>query len=115
MLGVWLVQEPSGSSGAASPFRSGSATPSSAARAAQEMNHPLSSLVDLEEVKRVKGGRKYSIVTREYMAEGHDGFVALKGQKYLIDDESGQIMSAIVRKYLLGVFPNCLGWIISLI
>lgn len=68
----------------------------------QEMNHTLGGLVDLEEVKRVKGGRKYSVVTREYMAQGHDGFVALKNQKYLVDDESGQMMSAIVRKYLLG-------------
>ncbi len=44
----------------------------------------------------------YKIVTREYMAQGHDGFLPLKGNKYLVDDESGQLMSAIVRKYLLG-------------
>ena len=50
----------------------------------------------------MKGGRMYRIVTREYMAQGHDGFVPLKGQKYLVDDESGQMMSTIVRKYLLG-------------
>ena len=57
-----------------------------------------------EEVKREKGGRKYKVVTREYMAQGHDGFVALKDGKYLIDNESGQMMSTIVRKYLLGKF-----------
>jgi 5'-nucleotidase len=34
--------------------------------------------------------------------QGHDGFLPLKGHKFLIDDESGQMMSAIVRKYLLG-------------
>ncbi|KAH9981482.1 5'-nucleotidase [Lactifluus volemus] len=45
---------------------------------------------------------KYKILTREYMAQGHDGFTALKGSKYLIDDESGQITSTVVRKYLLG-------------
>jgi hypothetical protein len=55
-----------------------------------------------DEVKREKGGRKYNIVTREYMAEGHDGYLALKGNKYLIDEEQGQLMSGIVRKYLLG-------------
>ena len=44
----------------------------------------------------------YRIITREYMAQGHDGFIALKGNKYLVDDESGQMMSSIVRKYLLG-------------
>ncbi|KAG9121475.1 hypothetical protein FRC07_002562 [Ceratobasidium sp. 392] len=44
----------------------------------------------------------YRIVTREYMASGHDGYEALKGKKYLIDDENGIIMSSIVRRYLLG-------------
>lgn len=66
------------------------------------MNMYAPLLTDIAEVKREKGGQKYKIVTREYMAQGYDGFAALKGQKYLVDDESGQIMSAIVRKYLLG-------------
>jgi 5'-nucleotidase len=55
-----------------------------------------------EQIKCLKGGRMFKIVTREYMAQGHDGFLSLKGQKYLIDDESGQLMNCIVRKYLLG-------------
>ncbi|CAE6431814.1 unnamed protein product [Rhizoctonia solani] len=46
--------------------------------------------------------RTYRIVTREYMAAGHDGYDALKGKPYLIDDENGVIMSSIVRRYLLG-------------
>ncbi|QRV89758.1 nucleotide phosphoesterase protein YfkN [Ceratobasidium sp. AG-Ba] len=46
--------------------------------------------------------QEYRIVTREYMAAGHDGFDALKGKRYLIDDENGIIMSSIVRRYLLG-------------
>ena len=53
-------------------------------------------------VERQKGGRMYKIVTRQYMAEGHDGYSALKGCKYLIDDENGKLMSALVRQYLLG-------------
>ena len=57
--------------------------------------------VEYEEVPRTSD-RKYAIITREYMAEGHDGFEMLKGQKLLIDDEQGQMMSTIVRKYLLG-------------
>jgi len=44
----------------------------------------------------------FKILTREYMAQGRDGFTPLKGNKYLIDDESGQITSTVVRKYLLG-------------
>lgn len=59
-------------------------------------------LIEYEEVKRERGGRKFVVVTREYMAEGHDGFDCLKNQKMIIDDEQGQMMSTIVRKYLLG-------------
>ena len=55
-----------------------------------------------EEVKREKGGRMYRVVMREYLASGHDGYDMLKGNKYLIEEEGGQMMSAIVRKYLLG-------------
>jgi len=62
----------------------------------------------VDEVKREKGGRMYRVVTREYLAEGHDGYDALKGNKYLIDDEAGQMMSTIVRKYLLG--ESMVGW-----
>ncbi|KAH9946326.1 Metallo-dependent phosphatase [Epithele typhae] len=112
VLGVWLLQEqsdgkstPSTPSGAASPLRSNSAS-SSMTSLLQSGNSPASQsnpqLVDGEPIKRVKGGRMYKIVTREYMAQGHDGFLPLKGCKYLVDDESGQMMSAIVRKYLLG-------------
>ncbi|KAH7889945.1 Metallo-dependent phosphatase-like protein [Phlebopus sp. FC_14] len=59
-------------------------------------------LVDGEPIKREKIGRTYKIVTREYMAQGHDGFVPLLGHKYIVDEENGQLMSSLVRKYLLG-------------
>lgn len=59
--------------------------------------------LEFEEVKRERGGKKYAIVTREYMAEGHDGYECLANQKMIIDDEQGQMMSTIVRKYLLGM------------
>jgi 5'-nucleotidase len=55
-----------------------------------------------EEVDVARDDTHYVVLTREYMAQGHDGFTALQGHKYLVDDESGQMMSAIVRKYLLG-------------
>lgn len=55
-----------------------------------------------DEVKREKGGRMYKVVTREYLASGHDGYDMLKGNRYLIEDEGGQMMSTVVRKYLLG-------------
>ncbi|KAI0273835.1 Metallo-dependent phosphatase [Gloeopeniophorella convolvens] len=57
---------------------------------------------DGEPIPRDDTEHKYKILTREYMAQGHDGFLPLKGNKYLIDDESGQITSTVVRKYLLG-------------
>ncbi|EIW60617.1 Metallo-dependent phosphatase [Trametes versicolor FP-101664 SS1] len=115
VLGVWLLQEPSGGSTNTTPSHSGTASPimsqsNSAASsktsllqsATSAMAQSSATLVDGDPIPRVKGGRKYSIVTREYMAQGHDGFLPLKGAKYLVDDESGQLMSAIVRKYLLG-------------
>ncbi|KAF9472767.1 flagellar associated protein [Pholiota conissans] len=55
-----------------------------------------------EPVKRESGGKTYTIVTREYMAEGHDGFEALTRGKVLIDHECGALISTIVRQYLLG-------------
>ncbi|KAI0683632.1 Metallo-dependent phosphatase [Cytidiella melzeri] len=103
VLGVWLVEEPSASR-ALTPYHSGSSSPAatSVTSLSQISAQGASELHDLAEVKRMKGGRKYKLVTREYMAQGHDGFEAFKGSKYLVDDESGQLMSTIVRKYLLG-------------
>lgn len=46
--------------------------------------------------------KTYRVVTREYLAEGYDGFDALKRGKFVVDHENGQLMSAIVRKFLLG-------------
>ncbi|KAG8906831.1 hypothetical protein FRB99_006006 [Tulasnella sp. 403] len=48
-------------------------------------------------VSKDPGGKMYTIVTREYMATGHDGYEALKDCKYVggIDDEHGMIMSSI--------------------
>jgi len=53
-------------------------------------------------VENKVGSPLYTIVTREYMAQGHDGYQALHGRQLLIDEESGQLFSAIVRRYLLG-------------
>ncbi|KAG2020525.1 flagellar associated protein [Coprinopsis cinerea AmutBmut pab1-1] len=58
--------------------------------------------VDHVPVEKTKEGRKYRIVTREYLADGHDGYDVLKRCKRLVDEECGVLVSAIVRKYLLG-------------
>ncbi|KAJ9115326.1 hypothetical protein QFC24_007035 [Naganishia onofrii] len=55
-----------------------------------------------EEIKRDDTGRIYRVITRNYMAEGYDGFEALKNRKFIVDDDNGQIMSSIVRSFLLG-------------
>ncbi|KAI8998871.1 Metallo-dependent phosphatase [Trametes punicea] len=120
VLGVWLLQEPSGSnstsrspsrtpthSGASSPTLSNAGSASSSMSSLLQstmtaMAQPSANLVDGDPIPRVKGGRMYRIVTRQYMAEGHDGFLPLAGKRYLVDEESGQMMSTIVRKYLLG-------------
>jgi len=36
------------------------------------------------------------------MAKGHDDDNTLKGCKYSIDDETGKLMSTLVRQYVLG-------------
>ncbi|KAI0807271.1 Metallo-dependent phosphatase [Fomes fomentarius] len=130
VLGVWLLQEPSGgstaNSGTNTPTQSDTTSPRPSTGSASSsmsnllqatvnsMAQPAAGLVDAEPIKRVKGGKTYKIVTREYMAQGHDGFLPLKGNKYLVDDESGQLTSAIVRKYLLGCrFINRLSRIAS--
>jgi len=81
VLGIWLLQE----------------APSSASE-----SPGTGALVDGESVKREKSGRTYKIVTRDYLASGHDGYTALPGHRYLIDEEHGQLPSSLVRKYLLG-------------
>jgi hypothetical protein len=58
---------------------------------------------DDEEIRREEGGRKYKIVTREYMALGHDGYEPLLRGKWLVDRECGSTFSCIVRSYLLGM------------
>lgn len=57
---------------------------------------------DEEEIRREEGGRKYKIVTREYLAQGHDGYEPLTRGKWLVDHECGSTFSSIVRSYLLG-------------
>jgi len=59
---------------------------------------------DEEEISREAGGRKYKIVTREYLAQGHDGYEPLTKGRWLIDHECGSTFSSIVRSYLLGMF-----------
>ncbi|WWC73295.1 uncharacterized protein I206_107262 [Kwoniella pini CBS 10737] len=54
-----------------------------------------------DEVKNDES-RIYRVITREYMALGYDGFDALKNRKFVVDDENGQIMSSILRSFLLG-------------
>lgn len=46
--------------------------------------------------------KMYRVATREYMADGHDGYTALSRGNDLIDHENGSLMSTQVRKFLLG-------------
>lgn len=91
-MGIWTLLEKEET--IAPESRSGTSTPK---------------LIDGEPISR-DSKRMYKIVTREYMAQGHDGFVALKGKPYLVDDESGQLMSSIVRKYFLGTTILSVFW-----
>lgn len=86
VLGVWLQEEQADDASTMSTD-SGLSTPA---------------LKDGDTISRDHAEPIFKILTREYMAEGHDGFTPLRGNKYLIDHESGQITSTVVRKYLLG-------------
>ncbi|CEH16317.1 5' nucleotidase [Ceraceosorus bombacis] len=52
--------------------------------------------------KALQDDKTYRVVTREFMADGHDGYEVLKAGKELIGHEEGSLMSALVRRYLLG-------------
>jgi 5'-nucleotidase len=86
ILGVWLQEE----------------QPDDASIMSTDSGFSTPALKDGDAISRSPTEPMYKILTREYMAQGHDGFTPLKGNKYLIDDESGQITSTVVRKYLLG-------------
>lgn len=65
--------------------------------------HNTPSIVE-EPVSKKPGGRTYNVGSRLYMAQGFDGYEALKSGKFLIDEENGRIMSDIVRTFLLGQY-----------
>ncbi|KAJ3538174.1 hypothetical protein NM688_g6557 [Phlebia brevispora] len=58
-------------------------------------------LVDKEKVLRTSM-RKYLIMCGEYMAQGGDGYDALKGKKLVIPAENGEPKSALIRDFLSG-------------
>lgn len=65
---------------------------------------------DVVTVHRVPAGvkeplqldKKYNVVTRGYLAGGNDGYTALMNGDFVVNFEAGELMSTIVRKYLLG-------------
>ncbi len=54
-----------------------------------------------------RNGQNLPCRDTEYLAEGYDGFDALKRGEFVVDHENGQLMSAIVRKFLLGASYLC--------
>jgi hypothetical protein len=44
----------------------------------------------------------YRVTTREYLAQGKDGYMALKNSKFLVDGEHGMLLTQIIRKYFMG-------------
>ncbi|EGD72662.1 hypothetical protein, variant, partial [Salpingoeca rosetta] len=47
--------------------------------------------------------KTYTLATRGYMADGHDGYTALKGSKIIVDPENGSLLSTIVVQALTKV------------
>ena len=62
-----------------------------------EVNRPK-----IRKGKKLEMDKVYRVCTREYMADGHDGYKALTRGRDIIDHESGALMSTLVRKFLLG-------------
>lgn len=44
----------------------------------------------------------YTVATRHYLALGNDGFKSLKNGQYIVDEENGLLLSAIMRRFFLG-------------
>lgn len=59
-----------------------------------------------EPIPQEADGKRYKVVTRDWMYQGHDGYETLMGKHCLVDDESGMPMSTVVRKFLLGAFSG---------
>lgn len=57
----------------------------------------------LKEIRKTKSGRKYKLITRRFLAQGHDGYTMLKGCKCTVDNQINEKISNVVGKYLLGV------------
>ncbi|KAI8814178.1 Metallo-dependent phosphatase-like protein [Cladochytrium replicatum] len=47
--------------------------------------------------------RTYTVATRSYVAEGHDGYDALTRSQYVVTKEDGMLLSAVVRRFFAGM------------
>ncbi|KAG0171895.1 hypothetical protein DFQ28_003804 [Apophysomyces sp. BC1034] len=49
--------------------------------------------------------REYVVATRAYLAQGYDGFQALKvgPERYVLDEENGVLVSTLYRRFFLGL------------
>jgi 5'-nucleotidase len=52
---------------------------------------------ELGEYKPIDLKRTYKLATKTYLAQGKDGFVCFKDCKYLIPEESGLLLSSMIR------------------
>ncbi|ELR12218.1 5'-nucleotidase, C-terminal domain containing protein [Acanthamoeba castellanii str. Neff] len=50
--------------------------------------------------KLLQADKKYTLATKAYIADGHDGFESLPGGKVIVDEENARLLSAMVRCYL---------------
>jgi len=44
--------------------------------------------------------KKYTLATKAYIAQGHDGYDSLTGSRIIVDEENARLLPAIVRCYL---------------
>jgi 2',3'-cyclic-nucleotide 2'-phosphodiesterase (5'-nucleotidase family) len=47
--------------------------------------------------KPLQADKKYTLATKSYIADGHDGFESLPGGKVIVDEENARLLSAMVH------------------
>ncbi len=60
--------------------------------------------------KPLQADKKYTLATKAYIADGHDGFESLPGGKVIVDEENARLLSAMV-----GPAPRCSHFLIMML
>ncbi|KAI9208304.1 2,3-cyclic-nucleotide 2-phosphodiesterase [Polychytrium aggregatum] len=54
-------------------------------------------------LEKLEMDKFYTVATREYLSQGHDGFESLTKSTLVVDSESGMLLSTILRRFFIGI------------